>query len=286
VVAIAGAIVAGAACGAFQGWWVVTVRAPSVIVTLTGLLVFQGLQYVLVGDVGAVLIYDPFVKGIAATYMPPWLSWALWAAGAVLSIAIALRARGRGASAGIVAGWIAAPVAAAALVAVLNLYFGVPYLLLLMLAVGGLLTILTEFSLFGIHLMAIGGNIEAARRAGIDVNRVKIIAFALCSALAALAGIVAASRQYSVDSATGGGNLVLDGIAAAVIGGTSLFGGRGRIVGGLLGAIVIGSVSNGLDLLGQPAHVKTIITGLLLLAAVSVDMLARRRRISSGAAGA
>ncbi len=204
----------------------------------------------------------------------------------VFCLFIAFRVRRKGGAPGSVAAWLATPVAAVAAVAILNLYFGVPYLLLLVLAVAGGLTILTEHSLFGTHLMAIGGNAEAARRAGINVSSVKVRAFALCSGLAAMAGIVAASRQYSVDSATGGGNLVLDAIAAAVIGGTSLFGGRGRIVGGLLGAVVIGSVSNGLDLLGQPAHVKTIITGLILLAAVSVDMLARRRRISSGAAGA
>src|SRR6202012_2164920 len=109
---------------------------------------------------------------------------------------------------------------------------------------------------FGIHLLAVGGNTEAARRASINVNAVRIATFSLCSALAALAGIIAASRQYSVDSSTGGGNMVLDAIAAAVIGGTSLFGGRGRIIGGLLGAVVVGSVSKGLDLLGQPADNK------------------------------
>ena len=286
VFALAAALLFGALIGAFQGWWVVTVGAPSFIVTLTGLLIFQGLQFLFLGESGAVLIYDPFVKGIASTYMPDWLAWALVAVMAVFCGFVALRRRPAGAGLGSMAGLILTPIIAAGVVAILNLYFGVPYLLLLVLAVAGALTMLTEHSLFGIHLMAIGGNAEAARRAGINVNRVKIRIFALCSILAALAGVVAASRQYSVDSATGGGNLVLDAIAAAVIGGTSLFGGRGRIVGGLLGAVVIGSVSNGLDLLGQPAHVKTIFTGLILLAAVSVDMLARRRRISSGAAGA
>ncbi len=106
---------------------------------------------------------------------------------------------------------------------------------------------------------------------------VRVAVFTICSALAALAGVVSASRQFAVDSSTGGGNLVLDAIAAAITGGTSVFGGRGRIVGGLLGALVISSVANGLDLLGQSADVKTIVTGLILLAAVSVDTLARRR---------
>ncbi len=285
--ALAAAVAAGAAVGTVQGSWVVFIRAPSFIVTLTGLLVFQGCQFLLLGEeAGALLILDPFVKGIASTFMPAWLGWAFVAMLALVSAAFAfqeVRGGGRTAKA---AQWLFLPIAAAAVVAVLNLYFGVPYLLLLILAVALVLTILTEHSIFGIHLLAIGGRAEAARRAGINVAAVRIVTFAICSALASMAGIVAASRQYSVDSATGGGNLVLDAIAAAVIGGTSLFGGRGRVIGGLLGAVVIGAVSNGLDLLGQPAHVKTIITGLILLAAVSVDMLARRRRLSSGAAGA
>jgi D-xylose transport system permease protein len=162
----------------------------------------------------------------------------------------------------------------------------VPYLLLLVIGLAALLTVVTERTPFGVHVFAVGGDAEAARRAGINVAALRVAMFCTCSTLAALAGIVSASRQYAVDSNTGGGNLVLDGIAAAVIGGTSLFGGRGRVVGGLLGAVVIASVANGLDLNGQSADVKTIITGLILLAAVSVDMLARRRRISSGAAGA
>lgn len=289
VLAIPAALAAGYVIGLIQGAWVVLVRAPSFIVTLTGLLVFQGLQFLLLGEeVGAILIYDPFVKGIASTYMPAWFAWTIVALSVALAVGWAIRHRrltGRLAAA-TMARLAVVPVLLAAMVSVLSLYFGVPYLLLLVGGVAVLLTLLTEHSLFGVHLLAVGGNAEAARRAGINVSALRIRTFALCSTLAALAGVVAASRQYSVDSATGGGNLVLDAIAAAVIGGTSLFGGRGRIVGGLLGAVVIGSVSNGLDLLGQPAHIKTIITGLILLAAVSVDMLARRRRISSGAAGA
>ena len=170
--------------------------------------------------------------------------------------------------------------------AVLSNHLGIPVLLFILVGLALILTVLTEHTPFGVHIFAVGGNAEAARRAGINVARVRVILFSVCSAFAAMSGIVAASRQYAVDSNTGGGNLVLDAIAAAVIGGTSLFGGRGRILGGLLGAVVIGSVANGLDLLGQSANVKSIITGLILLAAVSVDMIARKRRIRSGAAGA
>ena len=122
---------------------------------------------------------------------------------------------------------------------------------------------------------------------GINVARTRVILFSVCSAFAAISGIIAVSRQYAVDSNTGGGNLVLDAIAAAVIGGTSLFGGRGRILGRPPSVrLSSAGVANGLDLLGQSANVKSIITGLILLAAVSVDMIARKRRIRSGAAGA
>ena len=127
---------------------------------------------------------------------------------------------------------------------------------------------------------------EAARRTGVQVNKIRIIIFSICSGLAAISGIISVSRQFAVDTNTGGGNLILDAIAAAVIGGTSLFGGRGRIIGALLGALVIGSVANGLDLLGQSANVKSIITGLILLAAASIDIISRRRRILSGKGGA
>ena len=178
------------------------------------------------------------------------------------------------------------PAFALAIFAVLSNHLGVPVLLLIIAILALVLTVVTEYTPFGTHIFAVGGNAEAARRAGIDVGRIRVILFSACSALAAISGTIAVSRQYAVDSNTGGGNLVLDAIAAAVIGGTSLFGGRGRIIGGLLGAVVIGSVANGLDLLGQTANVKSIITGLILLAAVSVDMIARKRRIQSGAAGA
>ncbi|MDE0114302.1 MAG: ABC transporter permease, partial [Albidovulum sp.] len=169
---------------------------------------------------------------------------------------------------------------------VLSNHLGVPVLLLILAILALVLTLVTEHTPFGVHIFAVGGNAEAARRAGINVARLKLILFSSCSALAAFSGIVAVSRQYAADGNTGGGNLVLDAIAAAVIGGTSLFGGRGRIQGSLLGALVIGTVANGLDLLGQSANVKSIITGLILLGAVSVDMVARQRRIRSGAAGA
>jgi D-xylose transport system permease protein len=291
-VAITAAIALGAFVGFIQGLCVVTVRAPSFIVTLTGLLVWQGVQHMLIGyEIGQIEVDDPFITGIASTYMPAWLSILIVAALTAAAAAYCIRnwsraeAQASGRAALVLRAFIYPAVAAAATL-ILSRYFGVPYLLLLLVTLAAILTIVTEQTPLGVHIFSVGGNPEAARRAGVNIDALRVFIFMICSAFAALAGIIAASRQYAVDSNTGGGNQVLDAIAASVIGGTSLFGGRGRIVGALLGALVIAAVANGLDLLGQSVDVKTIITGLILLAAVTVDMIARRRRISSGAAGA
>ena len=293
IVAVLAALSLGAVIGCVHGWWITAVGAPSFIVTLTGLLVWQGAQRMLIGgQIGQVLIDDPLVIGIASTFMPSWASLLVVAAITVWALAYFFRERAaskpRGAlnAAGLVARAALFPVIAIFVYAVLSQHHGVPLLVLILAGLALVLVLVTERTPFGAHIYAVGGNAEAARRAGINVGRVRMILFATCSAFAAISGTIAASRQYAVDSNTGGGNLILDAIAAAVIGGTSLFGGRGRILGTVLGALVIGSVANGLDLLGQSANVKSIITGLILLAAVSVDMVARRRRIRSGAAGA
>ena len=287
------AILAGAAIGWIHGKCVTLIGAPSFIVTLTGLLVWQGVQRMLVGNqIGQMLINDPLITSIASTFLPNWASLGLIAAILIAAIAHYRHNRPVRISRGMAirmyhVGQAALyPALAIVIYLVLSQHAGVPVLLLMLVSLALLLTILTEHTPFGMHIFAVGGNAEAARRAGINVSGIRVMLFSMCSALAALSGIIAVSRQYAVDSNTGGGNLVLDAIAAAVIGGTSLFGGRGRIIGSLLGALVIGSVSNGLDLLGQTANVKSIITGLILLAAVSVDMIARKRRIQSGTAGA
>ncbi len=291
--AIAAAVLCGGAIGWIHGKCVTLIGAPSFIVTLTGLLVWQGVQRMLVGNqIGQVLIDDPLVLSIASTFMPFWLSLLLVAvisasAAAVCSYRWKQQPWATSLDRMALLGRTALfPAMAMVALAVLSNHMGVPVLLLVLVGLTLILTFVTEHTPFGVHIYAVGGNAEAARRAGINVARTRVILFAACSAFAAISGIIAVSRQYAVDSNTGGGNLVLDAIAAAVIGGTSLFGGRGRIPGALLGAIVIGSVANGLDLLGQSANVKSIITGLILLAAVSVDMIARKRRIRTGAAGA
>ena len=291
--AIAAAVLCGAAIGWIHGKCITVIGAPSFIVTLTGLLVWQGVQRMLVGNqIGQVLIDDPLVLSIASTFMPFWLSVALVAIITLSAVAICVPRWRQQSEAShfdrltLLGRAALFPAMSIIVVAVLSNHMGVPVLLLVLVFLALVLTVITEHTPFGVHVFAVGGNAEAARRAGINVARTKVILFSVCSAFAAISGTIAVSRQYAVDSNTGGGNLVLDAIAAAVIGGTSLFGGRGRILGALLGAIVIGSVANGLDLLGQSANVKSIITGLILLAAVSVDMIARKQRIRTGAAGA
>ena len=150
-----------------------------------------------------------------------------------------------------------------------------------------LLTVLSfvaNSTTFGRYVYAVGGNKEAARRAGINVERIRIAVFIISSFMAGVGGIILASRLRSVATDAGGGNLLLNSIAAAVIGGTSLFGGSGRVSSAVLGALVIASVENGMGLLGLSSGVKFIITGLVLLAAVLVDAVSRRSRAQSGIA--
>jgi D-xylose transport system permease protein len=286
VAAILATLALGAAIGLLQGGITVLIGVPSFIVTLAGFLAWGGVQIILLGTVGELLIQDTTVRSIASAYLTPAQSWAI----AALFVAgfgwVGWRRRIRrrraeldvpslalfGAQLALVA------LTTAALTALLNAYFGVPYILVLVLALVVALTWLAARTVFGRHLYAIGGNAEAARRAGIHVGGVKVAVFTLTSTLAALGGILSASREFAVSTGTGGGTLLLDAIAAAVIGGTSLFGGRGRIYHAVLGALVIGSVENGLDLLGQPASVKDIATGIILVFAVGIDAVSRRRR--------
>lgn len=170
------------------------------------------------------------------------------------------------------------------IVAVLNANQGVPVPVAIFTVLLGAATYLLTETRFGLHLYAVGGNAEAARRAGINVTRVKVMAFAISGGLAALGGIIAASRILGVSVSSGGGigggALLLNAIAAAVIGGVSLFGGRGRASAALLGALVIGVVGNGLNLLGVSTDVQLLVTGGLLVLAVTVDRSIERLTVS------
>jgi D-xylose transport system permease protein len=145
-----------------------------------------------------------------------------------------------------------------------------------------LLSVVSNRTTFGRHIYAVGGNPEAARRAGINVNRIRVTVFAISGAMAALGGVILASRLRSVDLSAGGGTILLDAIGAAVIGGVSLFGGRGRVGGVVFGSLVIAMIANGTDLVGYSAATQYIITAAILLAAVTLDSASRRRLAAAG----
>ena len=159
---------------------------------------------------------------------------------------------------------------------------GIPWMVPVVIVILILMTFLLSRTTFGRHLYAVGGNTEAARRAGINVIYMRIMAFVLCSSLAAVAGILQAAYSGKVSPGSGGGNVLLYAVGAAVIGGTSLFGGRGRAIDGVIGGIVLATVDNGLPLLIEESYANYLVTGGVLLLAASVDALSRRRRSASG----
>jgi D-xylose transport system permease protein len=290
--AIAAAIGTGLVIGAVQGGLVVFGHMPSFVVTLTGLLVWQGLLLALIGDAGEVRIRDPFVKDIASSYLTSGFAWTLGiiliAGVAAASFAGRAEARRLGLPGlplpAIAARTMLVAAATVATVVILDAYFGVPWLLVALVALVLVLSGVLGQTVWGQHIYAIGGDREAARRAGINVRGSVLVVFTVAGGVAALAGTFDASRQFAVSNAAGGGTLGLNAIAAVVIGGTSLFGGRGKAYMALLGALVVGSVGNGLDLLGESAAVKNTATGVILLAAVAIDALSRRRRQLAGRA--
>jgi D-xylose transport system permease protein len=291
-VAIVVCLAAGIGIGVLHGLIITKVGVPSFVVTLAGLLAWNGVVLLLIGSRGTVILQNDFVIGLANDFMAPGTAWILMIACVALYAAIQLvryRNREKAHLANdpiVIIGLRIAGLAVvlAIVVAVANEDRGIPYsgILVAVLLLG--LTFLLNRTRFGRHVYAVGGNQEAARRAGIDVDRVKIACFALCSLLAVLGGIILASRLRSVDTNTGGGQALLYPIAAAVIGGTSLFGGRGTVKAALLGAVVMISIDNGLGLLGLSSGTKFVVTGGVLLLAVTVDSISRRGRAHSGRA--
>lgn len=285
--AIGLAILVGAVIGLVQGSWIVAFKAPSFIVTLAGMLVWQGTQLLsLSSQNGQLRIEDPAITGLATNYLPRGLGWGLAILVVVAGTGWVMLRRYLSQRAGYgtqplsldLGRILAIAGVAIAVILVLDNYLGVPYMLVAVLAVTVVLAVVTGSTVFGRHIYAVGGNAEAARRTGVRVRSLRVTIFVLASSLAAFGGLLEAARGYSVSVNSGGGNTALNAIAAAVIGGTSLFGGRGTVLGALLGAVVISSVQNGLALVGQSAATQVIATGLILLAAVTLDMTARNRR--------
>jgi D-xylose transport system permease protein len=283
------ALLITAGIGLMQGAIITAFRVPSFIVTLAGLLAWNGVVLRLVGRGGTVIIQDEFVAAIANSYLPPDSLWGWIVIGAfVMGYAVlqllqyVMRRRRRLHTRSlpvIILHMLAAAGIGAGVVAVCNQDRGVPLVGVLLLLMNALLTLIARNTRFGRFVYAVGGNAEAARRAGINVDRIRVTVFVLAATLAGLGGIILASRLRSVDTRAGGGNLLLNVVAAAVIGGTSLFGGRGRVSSAILGALVISSLENGMGLLNLEAGDRFIITGIVLLLAVIVDSFSRRRQV-------
>jgi D-xylose transport system permease protein len=289
-VAIAAGVLAGTAIGLFQGVVFDLFEIPSFVVTLAGLLAWQGFQLRVLGTTGTVNLTDPTITGLAGTFYGDAVGWTFAAVGIAAFAGNGLwRRRGR-----LRAGLAAPPLAALVLriavvsavviatVAVLNADRGVPLAGLILVGFVLVFQYVTRRTRFGRHIFAVGGNAEAARRAGISIRKVRVAVFMLASSMAAVGGIMAASRLLAVNQSSGGSDLLLLAIAGPVVAGTSLFGGRGSVWTALLGAVVIGSISNGMDLLALDSSVQFIVTGAVLLVAVVVDALARRQRSASG----
>jgi D-xylose transport system permease protein len=306
-VAIVAALLVCGAIGAIHGLIITRLGIPAFIVTLAGYLLWFGVMIIMLGNAGGVSITSTVLPnqqalyGIVYAYIDPLVSWiGLVVIVAGLGITLWTRDAGRRRNGLVVpprglliAKIVAIAVAGIAVVAISNInrgnflpIVGVPWVVPLVLVVLAAWTVLLERTQFGRHMYAVGGNAEAARRAGISVGRVRTIAFVLCSLTAGIAGIIYCSQLGGMTTNIDGGQLVLYAVAAAVIGGTSLFGGRGRAIHGLLGGLVIGAIYNGLYLLGFPIQWQLIVTGLVLLAAVSVDSLSRKSSGSGRPAGA
>jgi D-xylose transport system permease protein len=293
LVAIAVAVGVCALIGAAQGTVVALVGVPSFVVTLAGLLIWQGVILQVLEIKGVIVIESNWINNTSVYFFSVTAGWIIAAvvAGlyAVFTLVSVLGKRRAGVAIRsplvVVAKVVGVAVAAFGIVAICNhaaVPRGLPLagVLIVIFLVG--LTFLAKRTAFGRHVYAVGGNAEAARRAGINVARIRILVFAISGAMAGVGGVILAARLNSVDLNVGGGTLLLDAISAAVIGGVSLFGGRGEVRGAVLGALVIVTVTNGLNTAGYKTGTIYIVTGVILLLAVTLDTIARRLQVKAG----
>ena len=298
-VALTASIAVGAVLGFLLGSLVARLGIPSFVVTLAAFLAFQGILLLLAGEGGTIRVEDPTILAVENSNMSPTVSWIFFLIVAVAYVLSGLTAMNSRRKAGLKTElkklWI---IKTAGLLLITGLAVfalnlersnnpdlvslkGIPYVvpvILLLLLIG---TFVLGRTAFGRHIYAVGGNAEAARRAGIDVKRIRIAAFMICSSLAAIAGMIFASRQNSVSPTTGGSSTLLYAVGAAVIGGTSLFGGKGKMRDAILGGLVVAVIDNGMGLLGYAAGIKFIVTGLVLLVSAGVDAISRRGNLTS-----
>ncbi len=291
--AIAAALVVTAAIGFLQGTLITRLRLPSFVVTLAGLLGWQGVMIILLGTGGTIPIPDATINAIANGTMSPLAGWVLAVVIVGAYAYLTFRSDGRRRASGLAAPRLSTTLlkvvgvaVAAALVTLLTnvnrgvgVYTlrGMPYVLPLVFAVLVLWSVVLTRTRFGRYVYAIGGNAEAARRAGISLPWVRTVAFSLAGVTAGVGGIVYASRLRSISTSFDGGTIVLYVVATAVIGGTSLFGGRGHPLHAVLGGVVIAAIVNGMALLGFSAAIQLIATAVVLLASIMVDVIIRQR---------
>ena len=284
------ALLLGCAIGAFQGSFVALIGVPSFVVTLAGLLAWQGAIQITLGANGPIIISNRWINYTASYFFSKDAGWTIAGVISVLYVGARLGSvvGRRRAGVSIEYPWVfaaklvAVPAATFLVVKICNHDRGVPLAGLEIIGLLILWTYIAKRTTFGRHVYAVGGNAEAARRAGINVPRIRILVFMISGLMAAFGGIVLAGNLNSVAPDQGGGTLLLDAIAAAVIGGTSLFGGRGEVRSAALGAAVIATIENGLYIFGFQPGVIFITTGSILLFAVTLDTIARRRQAKTG----
>lgn len=287
-------ILVGCVLGFVLGTLVARLGIPSFVVTLAAFLGFQGLLLLLAGEGGTIRIEDPSILAVENNNLSPAWSWIFYIGVSALYILSGLNRinsrRKAGLKAELLKLWVLKTVGLLGItgLAVFALnrersnnpdlvsLKGIPIVVPVILGLLVLGTFVLGRTAFGRHIYAVGGNAEAARRAGINVKNVRIAAFVICSALAAVAGMLFASRQNSISPQTGGSSTLLYAVGAAVIGGTSLFGGKGKMRDAILGGLVVAVIDNGMGLLGYGAGIKFIVTGLVLLVSAGVDAVSRR----------
>jgi D-xylose transport system permease protein len=295
-------LLTGAVIGLVIGVLVARLGIPSFVVTLAFFLGLQGVLLVIIGEGGTIAYRNEGILRLNNNAMPVWLGWTLALVGLAAYALQTWRTDSRRRRAGLEAEPVLLWGIKTGSLVILVLLFvaflsqerspnptlksikGVPLVVAIVVVLLVVLTYLLDRTAWGRHVYAVGGNMEAARRSGINVTRLKVTCFVMCSTLAALSGLLIASRNNSVSPSTGGSTTLLYAVGAAVIGGTSLFGGRGRVSNAIIGGLVIAVIDNGMGLLRQSTGNVYIITGLVLLVAASVDAISRRRATASGRA--
>jgi D-xylose transport system permease protein len=295
-------LLTGVVVGTCIGLLVARLGIPSFVVTLAAFLGLQGLLLVLIGEGGTIAYRQATVLAIMNKNLPVWLGWTLFVVGlavySTLNFRRSVSRRKAGLTGDAQSVWLAKTIALVVILGLATFYLsrersknpdivslkGVPIVVAVLLGLLVVLTFALTRTSWGRHVYAVGGNAEAARRAGINVAQIKLSCFIICSTLAAVAGVLLASRDNSVSPTTGGAQTLLYAVGAAVIGGCSLFGGKGRAVDAIIGGLVIAVIDNGMSLLNQSPGRVYMVTGLVLLIAASVDALSRRRAAASGRA--